>query len=86
MNKATATTAIEQPVRVEAGPVTLEGNLGVPQGARGVVLLAHGSGSGRHSPRNRHSSRAGRASQHSPSRADDSSCQLRLRGRPKGPG
>jgi putative phosphoribosyl transferase len=40
-------------VRVSAGPVTLEGNLGVPAGARGVVLFAHGSGSGRHSPRNR---------------------------------
>jgi putative phosphoribosyl transferase len=32
----------------------LEGNLGVPDGARGVVLFAHGSGSGRHSPRNRY--------------------------------
>ncbi len=26
----------------------------MPEGARGVVLFAHGSGSGRHSPRNRH--------------------------------
>ena len=40
-------------VRVGAGPVTLEGNLTVPDGARGVVLFAHGSGSSRHSPRNR---------------------------------
>jgi pimeloyl-ACP methyl ester carboxylesterase len=31
----------------------LEGNLTIPEGARGVVLFAHGSGSGRHSPRNR---------------------------------
>jgi putative phosphoribosyl transferase len=44
----------ERPVRVPAGPVELEGNLGVPEGARGVVLFAHGSGSGRHSPRNRY--------------------------------
>ena len=31
----------------------LEGILAVPEGARGVVLFAHGSGSSRHSPRNR---------------------------------
>jgi putative phosphoribosyl transferase len=41
-------------VQVPAGAVTLEGNLAVPEGARGVVLFAHGSGSSRHSPRNRH--------------------------------
>jgi len=40
-------------VRVGAGRVALEGNLLVPEGAQGVVLFAHGSGSGRHSPRNR---------------------------------
>ena len=40
-------------VRVKTGRVSLEGNLSVPPGARGVVLFAHGSGSGRHSPRNR---------------------------------
>lgn len=43
----------EREVRVSAGPVALEGSLGIPDGARGVVLFAHGSGSGRHSPRNR---------------------------------
>jgi dienelactone hydrolase len=43
----------EHAVRVPAGGVTLEGNLGVPAGATGAVLFAHGSGSGRHSPRNR---------------------------------
>src|SRR4051812_36494185 len=52
---------VEDQVRVEAGPVTLEGNLGVPEGARGVVLFAHGSGSGRHSPRNRFVARQLRA-------------------------
>ena len=31
----------------------LEGSLTIPQGALGIVLFAHGSGSGRHSPRNR---------------------------------
>jgi dienelactone hydrolase len=44
---------VEQAVRVRAGRVLLEGDLGVPERARGVVLFAHGSGSGRHSPRNR---------------------------------
>jgi putative phosphoribosyl transferase len=44
----------ERLVRIAAGPVTLEGNLSLPEGARGVVLFAHGSGSSRHSPRNRH--------------------------------
>ncbi|HEX8967222.1 MAG TPA: hypothetical protein VF937_05030 [Chloroflexota bacterium] len=39
-------------VRVQAGPVVLEGNLIVPEGARGIVLFAHGSGSSRFSPRN----------------------------------
>ncbi|MEU3556615.1 dienelactone hydrolase family protein [Streptomyces fragilis] len=33
--------------------VTLDGDLAVPPGARGVVLFAHGSGSSRLSPRNR---------------------------------
>jgi dienelactone hydrolase len=47
----------EHPVRVSADPVELEGNLGVPEGARSVVLFAHGSGSGRHSPRNRYVAR-----------------------------
>jgi putative phosphoribosyl transferase len=39
-------------VRVPAGPVVLEGLLGVPPAARGIVLFAHGSGSSRLSPRN----------------------------------
>lgn len=33
--------------------VTLDGDLTVPEHATGVVLFAHGSGSSRHSPRNR---------------------------------
>jgi dienelactone hydrolase len=31
----------------------LQGDLSVPRGATGIVAFAHGSGSGRHSPRNR---------------------------------
>lgn len=45
----TAATSIAVPI--DHG--TLEGDLTVPADARGVVLFAHGSGSGRHSPRNR---------------------------------
>ncbi len=41
------------PVQVVAGPVTLEGDLNIPEGAEGIVLFAHGSGSSRFSPRNR---------------------------------
>ncbi len=39
-------------VTVASDSVTLRGLLGVPKGARGVVLFAHGSGSGRLSSRN----------------------------------
>jgi dienelactone hydrolase len=51
--EAVAANPDEQVVEVPAGGVTLEGNLAAPAGARGVVLFAHGSGSSRHSPRNR---------------------------------
>jgi len=44
---------LECEVQVRADSVILEGSLMVPRGTRGVVLFAHGSGSGRHSPRNR---------------------------------
>jgi putative phosphoribosyl transferase len=44
----------EQLVRIPAAPVTLDGNLSLPQEATGIVLFAHGSGSSRHSPRNRY--------------------------------
>ncbi len=54
MKEASPSDREERPVRVSAGPIVLEGNLGVSAGARGVVLFAHGSGSGRHSPRNRY--------------------------------
>lgn len=47
----------ERSVRVAVGAVTLDGTLGVPRDATGVVLFAHGSGSSRHSPRNRHVAR-----------------------------
>jgi putative phosphoribosyl transferase len=49
---------VVRPVRVPAGPATLEGDLDVTPEAVGVVLFAHGSGSSRHSPRNRFVARA----------------------------
>ncbi len=42
----------EEIVRIAAGGVTVEGMLALPDGATGMVLFAHGSGSSRHSPRN----------------------------------
>jgi len=47
--------AIEHlPVAVKVSSVRLEGYLSVPSQAVGVVVFAHGSGSSRHSPRNRY--------------------------------
>lgn len=40
-------------VEIPAGAVTLQGHLHLPEPADGVVVFAHGSGSSRHSPRNR---------------------------------
>ena len=40
-------------IRVQTADVALEADLAIPDGARGIVLFAHGSGSSRHSPRNR---------------------------------
>lgn len=54
MSEVTKYKHEEQHVQVTAGSVTLEGDLGVPAGAQGVVLFAHGSGSTRLSPRNRY--------------------------------
>jgi putative phosphoribosyl transferase len=40
-------------VQLQAGPVRLAGHLTIPEHTAGVVVFAHGSGSSRHSPRNR---------------------------------
>jgi putative phosphoribosyl transferase len=45
---------VDQEVEVSARSVSLAGNLTVPAQATGCVVFAHGSGSSRHSPRNRH--------------------------------
>lgn len=43
-----------EPVRVITGGVALDGYLTVPEHPLGLVVFAHGSGSSRHSPRNRY--------------------------------
>ncbi|MGD9999669.1 MAG: phosphoribosyltransferase family protein [Ilumatobacteraceae bacterium] len=45
-------TRIDEEVEISVDAVRLEGHLTVPEGAVGLVLFAHGSGSSRHSPRN----------------------------------
>src|SRR5438105_3700487 len=44
--------ATREAVAVRISPEGLEALLGIPANARGVVIFAHGSGSGRLSPRN----------------------------------
>lgn len=48
---------IEQSVSIQAGGANLDADLRVIDDARGLVLFAHGSGSSRHSVRNRHVAR-----------------------------
>src|SRR5437016_7989031 len=50
----TSTHRSPKPVQVAVGPHSLAGDLAVPEGARGLVMFAHGSGSSRFSPRNRY--------------------------------
>ncbi|HNW37497.1 MAG TPA: alpha/beta hydrolase, partial [Methanosarcina vacuolata] len=41
-------------IQIPIDSITLEGNLTIPDGAKGIVVFAHGSGSSRFSPRNRY--------------------------------
>ncbi len=41
-------------VRIPAGSVQLNADLAMPAGAEAIIVFAHGSGSGRHSTRNRY--------------------------------
>lgn len=45
--------SVEHAIKLQAGQVTLEGTLSIPDGATGVVMFVHGSGSSRHSLRNK---------------------------------
>jgi dienelactone hydrolase len=53
MTRSTTFTPIQQTVQLDAGVGTIKGDLFLPEAAGGIVLFAHGSGSSRHSPRNR---------------------------------
>jgi len=53
-SRRTQNLAREREVQIPAGRTMLWGDLAVPVSAGGVVLFAHGSGSSRHSPRNRY--------------------------------
>ena len=44
----------DEEVQVSAGAVMLAGHLTIPEHPRAIVVFAHGSGSSRHSPRNRY--------------------------------
>jgi putative phosphoribosyl transferase len=54
MNRTRLSNGEDRLVSIGADGATLEGNLGLVPNARGVVLFAHGSGSSRHSARNRY--------------------------------
>jgi putative phosphoribosyl transferase len=56
MNSTPSARQLPEPrdVRLSLPGAELEGSLTLPEEARGLVLFAHGSGSSRHSPRNRY--------------------------------
>jgi len=57
-----STTTVCPVFDVKVGSFGLGGLLGIPAGARGLVFFAHGSGSGRYSPRNNYVASALRSS------------------------
>ena len=57
MSESKQKLELDQAVRIRSGRVQLDGELKVPQGATGIVLFAHGSGSSRNSPRNQYVAR-----------------------------
>ena len=50
---ASAGSVVERPVVLGVNDIALNGDLSLPPDARGLVIFAHGSGSSRHSTRNR---------------------------------
>src|SRR5262245_29646761 len=53
MRSGASSTHSSRSVQIEASGVQLDGDLSLPERAEGLVVFAHGSGSGRLSPRNR---------------------------------
>ncbi len=54
MSRITDETVKKREVAIPAGERTLRGTLALPGGAGAVIVFAHGSGSGRYSPRNQY--------------------------------
>ena len=52
MQGATTKELLDPPKQVLIGPQALEGELVLPPRAQAIIVFAHGSGSGRRSPRN----------------------------------
>jgi len=44
---------LHRETEIEAGSVVLQGELSIPEAATGFIIFSHGSGSSRHSPRNK---------------------------------
>jgi dienelactone hydrolase len=53
MAQSTSHLSIDENIRIETARGNIEGDLSIPENAQGIILFAHGSGSSRHSPRNR---------------------------------
>jgi dienelactone hydrolase len=53
----TSATLDERHICIQFGAIQLEGSLAIPKDTSAVVLFVHGSGSSRHSPRNRYVAR-----------------------------
>lgn len=53
MTHLTSSDARDESVLIPVADAALDADLGMPAGAQGLVIFAHGSGSGRLSPRNR---------------------------------
>ncbi|MGJ3250942.1 MAG: dienelactone hydrolase family protein [Elainellaceae cyanobacterium] len=54
MNQVSNQAIEERPVHIKTNSIDLEGNLNLPEHPTGVVIFVHGSGSSRHSSRNRY--------------------------------
>jgi putative phosphoribosyl transferase len=53
MPRTAHSPVVDEEVQIRVGSLTLAGNLSIPDASSGIVLFAHGSGSGRFSSRNR---------------------------------
>ncbi|HEY3361388.1 MAG TPA: dienelactone hydrolase family protein [Methanosarcina sp.] len=54
MSKLSSKSKSSSEIQIPINSITLEGNLTIPEGAKGIVVFAHGSGSSRFSSRNQY--------------------------------